>query len=82
MQKGGRVQPESKSFEIVLFTPSLTFFWTLNGGRGSKYLNFGPLKKLPPGSTKWADKKVTSRVSKMRGEGKATFGQCTKEKLR
>ena len=30
------VQPESKSFEVVLFSPSLTFFWTLNGGRGAK----------------------------------------------
>ena len=33
VQKGG-VQPESKSFEEVLFSPSCTFFWTLNGGRG------------------------------------------------
>ena len=33
--KGGEgVQPESKSFEVVLFSPSLAFFWTLNGGRG------------------------------------------------
>ena len=24
----------STSFEVVLFSPSLTFFWTLNGGRG------------------------------------------------
>ena len=33
-KRGGRDQPESKSFEVVLFSPSLTFFWTLNGGRG------------------------------------------------
>ena len=32
--RGGRVQLEFKSFEVVLFSPSLTFFWTLNGGRG------------------------------------------------
>ena len=25
--------PESKSFEVVLFSPILTLFWTLNGGR-------------------------------------------------
>ena len=31
---GGGVQPESKSFEVVLFSPILTFFWTINGGRG------------------------------------------------
>ena len=34
VQKGGGVQPESKSFEVVLFSPILTFFWTINGGRG------------------------------------------------
>ena len=33
VQKGGGVQPESESFEVVLFTPSLTFFWTLIGWR-------------------------------------------------
>ena len=32
VQKGGGVQPESKSFEVVLFSPILTLFWTLNGG--------------------------------------------------
>ena len=32
--KGGGVQPESKSFEVVLFSPSWTFFWTLNGEGG------------------------------------------------
>ena len=31
-QKAGGVQPESKSFEVVLFSPILTLFWTLNGG--------------------------------------------------
>ena len=31
--KGG-VQQESKSFEVVLFSLSLTFFWSLNGGVG------------------------------------------------
>ena len=33
-KRGGGVQPESKSFELVLFSPMLTLFWTLNGGRG------------------------------------------------
>ena len=33
VQKGGGVQPESKSFEVVLFSLILTFFWTINGGR-------------------------------------------------
>ena len=47
-------------------------------GGGGKYLNFGPLKKLPHGCPKWADTKVTSQVSKMRGGVKATFGQCPK----
>ena len=33
VQKGGGVvHPESKSFEVVLFSPILTLFWTLNGG--------------------------------------------------
>jgi hypothetical protein len=30
---GGGVQPESKSFEVVLFSPILNFFWTINGGK-------------------------------------------------
>ena len=41
--KGWGVQPESKSFEVVLFSLSLTFFWTLNGGEGhpclKKFIN-------------------------------------------
>ena len=31
-KRGVGVQPESKSFEAVLFSPSLAFFWALNGG--------------------------------------------------
>ena len=34
MPKGGGVQLESKSFEIVLLSPILTNFWTLNGWEG------------------------------------------------
>ena len=30
-KRGGGVQPESKSFEVVLFSPILTLLWTLNG---------------------------------------------------
>ena len=66
---GGGVQPESKSFEVVLFSPSLTFFWTLNGGRGwvtrfqmfwgTFCLNIGWIFEF------WAFTKVTSRLSKM-----------------
>ena len=38
VQKGGvGVQPESKSFEVVLFSPRLAFFWTINGWRGGLY---------------------------------------------
>ena len=33
VQKGWGVQPESKSVEVVLFSPILTLFWTINGGR-------------------------------------------------
>ena len=32
--RGWGVQPESKSFEVFLFSPSLAFFWTINGGEG------------------------------------------------
>ena len=32
--QGGEVKPESKSFEVVFFSPVLTLFWTINGGRG------------------------------------------------
>ena len=35
----------------------------------SKYWEFWALKKLPHGCPKWADTKVTSRLSKMRGGG-------------
>ena len=46
-----------------------------------KYLNFGPLQKLPHWCPKWANTKVTWQLSKMRVRGvKATFGQCPKEK--
>ena len=78
MIKGGGVQPESKSFEVVLFSPILTTFWTLNGGRGGgvdhvpkvlrhflpKYWEFWALKKLTHGCPKWADTKVTSQCPK------------------
>ena len=33
-KSGGWVQLESKKFWGSYFSPSLTFFWTLNGGRG------------------------------------------------
>ena len=96
VQNGGVVQPESKSFEQVLFSPILTLFWTLNGGRGGgvtmfqKFwgtfcLNFGLIFEF------WAYIKVTSRLSKsdrwksylkcvQNGGVKATFGQCPKER--
>ena len=40
-----RVQPESTSLEVNLFSPILTLLWILNGGRGGgeikkKYLNW------------------------------------------
>ena len=51
--KGGGVQLESKCVEVVLFSPILTFFWTLI------CLNIGQLFEF------WAYTKVTSRLSKM-----------------
>ena len=94
VQKGGGVQMESKSFEVVLFSLILTFFWTLNGGvtmfqkiRGTFCLNIGYIFQFK------AYTKVTSQLSKMgqyksdltdvQNEGggvKATFGQCPKER--
>ena len=44
------------------------------------YLNFGHLKKLPHGCPKWADTKVTSQVSKMRGGGRGHFWTMSKRK--
>ena len=41
--RGEGVQPECKSFEVVLFSPILTLFWTLNGG-GEEGVN--PVQKV------------------------------------
>ena len=63
----GRGRPCSKSFEALVAKIL------------GKYLNFAFLHKLPCGCPKWADKKITSGISKIEGEG-ASFGQCPKEK--
>ena len=60
VQRGGGIQPESKSLEVVLLSPILTTFGTLNGEKGGvdhvpkvfrnflkKYWEFWALYKLP-----------------------------------
>ena len=92
VQRGG-VQPESKSFEVLFFSPYFDQLLDIKGGGGggltmfqkfwgtflSKYWEFWALKKLPHGCPKWADTKVTSQCPKWGGRGvEATFGQCPK----
>ena len=63
LSKGrARVQTESKSIEVVLFSPSLIFFWTLNGGRG---WGDDQVPKVLRHFIFWVFTKVTSRLSKM-----------------
>ena len=85
---GGGVQPESKSFQVFLFSLSLTFFWTCSKSFEALFcLNIVYIFEIQ------AYTKVTSRLSKIgryksyltdvQNEGwgvKATFGQCQKER--
>ena len=58
----------------------LTMFQKFWGTFLSKYWEFWALKKLPHGCPKWADTKVTSRVSKMGGGGQGHFWTRSKRR--
>ena len=65
VQRGGGVQPESNSFELVLFSPSLAFFWTIIGGERGSWVDHIPkvLTHFLPKYLAYA--KVNSQLSKL-----------------